>query len=242
LGSTGKVTFSGDLDFAIPERGMDDFDFYLNKIQAIFDASKISIHGKMISLLVPIQSYDASLGNGRTGSVQVDLMISSEPQWLAVYYHSSSESRFKGMYRNAAIRAIASNLHYKESDERDSLGRPIWHECWRWSSTDGLVPIRKESVRSVRTGEWNQRQKTTILSVGIKDPSQIAQTLFSSNTGPYSLDSVETLVASVRDTYDPVKARRIYEAMIRNMKTLSDKYKVYYRVEDYPPELRPYIK
>lgn len=240
LGSTGKREFSGDIDLATagtPEEVQQFFE----RMRSVIGQDGVRKHGKMVSLLIPIQGFDPSLGGVRTGQVQTDIMFTDDPEWLSFYYHSSDQSALKGMHRNAAIAALASELERKESSTEDTLGRPVWVEKWKWSPIDGLLKVKRVSYRNERTGMWVKKQKDVPLTDATKNPNEIARVLFDGKYGAEALDSVESIVSAVEATYMPDDAERIYKAIAERMLTVQSRNKLELDTKAFPDQVSKYM-
>lgn len=122
LGSTGKVTDSGDLDLAVnPEDITKDelthrlYDWCIKQgipKNEIFNAKKFSAGwiertGISVHFKAPIN------GNVNNGFVQTDFMFLQNPKWGSWYMANDYRSKFKGMIRNIFINSIAKGAGYK---------------------------------------------------------------------------------------------------------------------------------
>lgn len=215
LGSVGKREFSGDIDVAIdlPEDDVDAFIKRLKEIPGIEDIQKTSV----IMTKVKIQNYDESkqAGNIRTGWVQIDFMT-GDPDWLKTYYHAPHEkdSKYKGVYRNILISAVAAHYNREESEEKIDDGRPVEMERWMWSPTDGLVRIIRTPAKNKKGDGYIKKNNNKIIDGPFKTKSEIVKQL---NLGSEdALDSFETLMAAVDKRYKKKVAAAIYKEFVDN--------------------------
>jgi len=215
LGSVGKREFSGDIDVAL-KIDAEQIPEFVEKLKAnplIMDIAKSSV----IMTKVRIANYDEEKSDGRprTGFVQVDFMP-GDPDWLKTYYHSPHEkdSKYKGVYRNIMIAAIAASFDINNSPEQIPDGRPEVSERWMWSPTDGLIRVKRTPVPNKAGTGYTKKNKNVIISGPFKSAEEIAQTL--NLDGPESLDSFETLLASIKKNYSPELQTKIVKSFMDN--------------------------
>lgn len=200
LGSVGKREFSGDIDVAvnIESDQMGEFLARLEKLPEILDIARSSV----IMTKVKIQNYDQNkqTDRPRTGFVQVDFMP-GDPDWLKTYYHSPDEksSKYKGVYRNIMLSTMASLLDREDSPQTTPDGRPLESNRYLWSSSLGLVRVRREPVPKKNGQGYTKQNKNNVIAGPWKKPDEIADAL--KLDGPADLDSFETLLAAARKNY-----------------------------------------
>lgn len=242
LGSTGKKEFSGDVDVAIPYKDESEITDMNQKLRDALGPDSVRRQGKMISLLLPIQNFDPSQGEGRTGDVQADLLFTDDPKWLTFFYHSSANSKHKGMHRNIAISALTAELDRRESIQRDDMDRPQWVERWKWSPAAGLGKIKRLSYKNQQTGKWVKKRKDVELEEFTKDPNKIAEILFRGQAGPEALDSLETIVDTVGRVYQKDHAERVYERIAKNITEVHARSDMGVEADSFPEPLQKYLK
>jgi hypothetical protein len=200
LGTTGKKQFSGDIDIAIDWEPADLF----RMLQSIYGADAVKKTGNTVHLNFPIQNYDPSRDQydaqqqkrRRTGYTQVDF-FSGDTDWNRTYYYSSANSKLPGKYRNLLLAnvAIAQRQTTDHGDYIETVG-------YVFSPRDGLS-LRK------RIQKKNQAKKTEKIIKNIKNPTEIAQTLFGKSASANDLESAETVIAAI-EKYLPHLADQIF--------------------------------
>lgn len=241
LGSTGKKEFSGDVDIAVPYKEEQEITQMETHLKKQLGADNVRRQGKMISLLLPIQNFDPEKGEGRSGNVQTDLLFSDDPKWMTFFYHTSPNTKLKGMHRNIAISSVAAHVHRKESSQLDDQGRPQWIERWKWSPTTGLVKIKRLSYKNKQTGDWVKKQKDVELDQPIRDPAEVASVLFNGKAGPDALDSLETIVDAVSTSYDAATAQKIFSTMAHSVEEAHTRQKMDTSGFEFPDEIKKYM-
>ena len=241
LGSTGKKEFSGDVDIAVPYKDDKEIDDAFKSLSKALGSDKVKRQGKMISLMLPIQSFDPSKGEGRTGSVQTDLLFSDDPKWMTFFYHSSPNTKSKGLHRNIAISSVAAHIDRKESTQHDDMGRPLWIERWKWSPNVGLVKIKRLSYKNKQTGNWVKKQKDVEIEDPVRDPKDVAAVLFNGKANADALDSVETIVSAVTKSYDKSTAEQIFQTMATGFKQTHQRQNMNPSQFEFPPEIQKYM-
>lgn len=128
LGSTGKNPDSGDVDVAIDSSSMSRDSVKATAIQfADNDTSSVKVIGNAVHLKCPI--WDKS-GTKTSDFAQVDLNVSSFPEYLKWFYASNEVSPLKGRDRNILLSAVAkqkgfaiSNLGLRNRITKDTISR-----------------------------------------------------------------------------------------------------------------------
>lgn len=219
LGSVGKKEFSGDIDVAI-QVDPDKIPELVKKIQAtplILDMAKSSV----IMTKVKIVGYDPNKASDdpkhgeRTGFVQVDFMP-GDPGWMKTYYHSpsSTESKYKGVFRNIMIATICAVYQRTDSEEKIEDGRSVESERWMWSPSDGLVRIKRTPVPKANGEGYTKKNNNEILGKPIKDAPGIAKAL--GLNGPQDLNSYESLKAAIEKNYPAELVTTILDSFAAN--------------------------
>ena len=219
LGSVGKKEFSGDIDVAIQVE-TDAIPELVKKIEAtplVLDMAKSSV----IMTKVKIVNYDQNKASDdpkhgpRTGFVQVDFMP-GDPGWMKTYYHSpsSSESKYKGVFRNLMIATICAVYQRNASEEKIDDGRPVEVERWMWSPTDGLIRIKRTPVPKKNGEGYTKKNQNVKVAEPIKDADGIAKALgFDSGA---DLNSYESLKAAMEKNYDAATVQNILSSFAKN--------------------------
>jgi hypothetical protein len=221
LGSVGKREFSGDIDVAL-NIDTDDLPKFIEKLEKsnqILDITKSSV----IMTKVKIQNYNANqeTNSTRTGFVQVDFMP-GDPDWLKTYYHSPDEkdSKYKGVYRNKMIAAIAGQHKIVSSEETIEDGRPVSLERFMWSPKDGLVRIIRTPVPKKTGDGYTQKNNNKIIGGPWKTADDIAKNLGLDNGE--DLYSYETLMKAIKKNMSEKEQKEIFTAFVSDnaIKTL----------------------
>lgn len=215
LGSVGKREFSGDIDVAL-KIDAEDIPQFIEKLKAsknIHDMAKSSV----IMTKVRIEDFDANKSDGRprTGYVQLDFMP-GDPDWLKTYYHSprEDESKYKGVYRNIMIAAIAANFDREDSPETIEDGRPIESKRYMWSPTDGLIRVSRTPVAKKSGGGYTKKNQNKRIAGPWKNGEEIAQQLKLDSAS--DLNSFETLLTAIKKNYGEQLQQRIIKDFIEN--------------------------
>lgn len=118
LGSTGKVDSSGDIDIAVDLKKYSK-ESLIEFIKSNVKDDEIIISGGLdiIHLVVPI------CGNKSNGFVQVDLMMSENIEWTKFYHTHPGTSNYKGLYRNALLRALTAATNKTKYDNNELTER-----------------------------------------------------------------------------------------------------------------------
>jgi len=218
LGSVGKKQFSGDIDVAlqIEPDAIPEFMDKLKNVPEIIDMAKSSV----IMTKVKIVGYDANKespdpNKPRTGFVQVDFMP-GDPGFMKVFYHapSETESKYKGVFRNIMLSAIAAYYQRQDSEEKTDDGRPMRSERYIWSPTNGLVRIVRTPVPKKTGDGFTKKNNDEIISDPIKTAPEIAREL--GLDGPEDLNSYESLKASIEKNYKPELVQKILTSFADN--------------------------
>lgn len=217
VGSAGKRTYSGDIDIAInlPANNVDTFISKLKSIPSIIEVKKSSII--MTTVKIPNWNPIKYKGVNGTGYVQIDFMFSSNPEFLKLFYHSPYEkdSKYKGIYRNILLGAIAHfyNIRYSTTMLH---GVPQYEERYFWSANLGLY--RGRSYRFLdKTGKNLLKKKiNSMYSIDqcYKTQEDIVEKL--NLTDFNSLYSFETLYNDINTRYDSNLLSQIYDEFINN--------------------------
>jgi hypothetical protein len=218
LGSTGKKTWSGDIDVAM-DASPGDIPEIINTLNNISGVEKVQrLPGNSITSRVKIQQYDASIenddGRPRTGYVQVDFMV-GEPGWMKTYYHSPAqgESRYKGVVRNIMLSAIAANYNQQVSDQQLDDGRPLVVERYKFGN-NGLVRIRRTPKPKKNGDGYTKANIDEVIEGPWKDSAEIVRLLDLGDTSV--LNSFETLLKAIEGRYDRETVYRIKEELRNN--------------------------
>ena len=232
LGSVGKMDYSGDIDIAL-DVSPEEVKAMQEKLTKKLGADSVKMVSGNLTLRFPISNYDESQQGRkpRTGFVQVDL-IPGDVNWMRTFFHSpGKDSEYKGAHRNLALATVAALLGNKESEEQDSHGRPIETERWSWGKKDGLQKILKSSIK--KGDKWLKKQDVKVISNPTRDPNEIAKILFKGKVGAEGLNSLETIIDSVKKAYSPGEQHPIFKRMAWSLNTRDMDAKL-------PPELEPY--
>jgi len=209
LGSVGKKQFSGDIDVALQVNTEDlpDFVKKLENSKLIYDIKRSSV----IMTRVKIQNYDTNRETDlpRTGFVQLDFMP-GDPGWLKTYYHTPHEndSKYKGVFRNIMMAAIAANHNPIVDPNTIEDGRPVSLDRFMWSPRDGLIRVRRTPVPK-KTGEgYTKKNSNKLIEGPWKQPNEIAQTLGLDSAN--DLDSFESLYNAVKKNLSTAEQEKIF--------------------------------
>jgi hypothetical protein len=219
LGSVGKKEFSGDIDVAI-QVDADDIPELVKKIEAtplVLDIAKSSV----IMTKVKIVGYDPNKVSKdpkhgeRTGFVQIDFMP-GDPGWMKTYYHSptSSESKYKGVFRNLMIATICAVYQRNSSEEKIEDGRPVEVERWMWSPTEGLIRVKRTPVPKKNGEGYTKKNQNVKIQEPIKTAPEIAKAL--DLDGEEDLNSYESLKAAIEKNYDAQTVEKILSSFAKN--------------------------
>ena len=219
LGSAGKRIYSGDIDVAINlinDIQVEKFIEILKTIPIILEVKK----GSVIMTTVQIPNWNPkkySNVNG-TGYVQIDFMFSKDVDLLKLFYHSPSEndSKYKGLYRNILLGAIAHYYDIKYSDVLLLGSVPQYEERYFWSAEYGLYRGRSYKVLSQDKTKVLKKKINTFISMDqtYKTATQIVKQLNLSSE--HSLYSFETLFNDINTRYDSKTLDHIYTEFVNN--------------------------
>lgn len=244
LGSCGKKTFSGDIDIAYDLPPEDRQEFFL-KLKKHFGDQVPRKLGSCYSVPVKIQHYSSILETERprTGYVQCDFVFGNV-EWLDLFYHSSSAGHLKGAHRNVALSTLAGLTdRIEHTDEQDNKERCTDVTRYKWSSTKGLLRVRRRSVRNKRTGNWQVAQKEEELGTPIYDKESICKILFPgldvSLCDKYT-DTAESVIESVKTVYrdNPELLQTFYKKLAKNFLMHHD---IGNKDWKYPEEIQGYV-
>ncbi len=202
LGSVGKKEFSGDIDVAIHIKP-EDFEKFKSQVEKspIVDDT---VKGPLVLMSrVQIQNYDPELSTDkkRTGYVQVDYMMDEDPEWLKTFYHAPSEkeSRYKGAHRNIAIGALSQFVDREEGSEKTPDGRPVEVERYMFSSTKGLVRVRRR-LKPRKDGKgYTKAWENEVIGGPWKTGDEIAEKLGLGTAK--DLNSFETIFSAIKKNH-----------------------------------------
>jgi hypothetical protein len=209
LGSVGKKQFSGDIDVALQVNTEDlpDFVKKLENSKLIYDIKRSSV----IMTRVKIQNYDANRETTlpRTGFVQLDFMP-GDPGWLKTYYHTPHEndSKYKGVFRNIMMAAIAANHNPIVDPNTIEDGRPVSLDRFMWSPRDGLIRVRRTPVPKKTGDGYTKKNSNKLIEGPWKQPNEIAQTLGLDSAN--DLDSFESLYNAVKKNLSTAEQEKIF--------------------------------
>jgi hypothetical protein len=230
LGSTGKKRpgeSSGDIDLAIDSRAVvtnnkwsasskQELTTLIEKaIKRVTRDVKASPGFGIVSLAFPIVNDD---GNQEGEKVQLDLMLTDNLDFSSFAFHSpkSTESKYKGMYRNMLLMAISKSI--SKVLKKDADGTPI-----RWERV--IFDLSKGLSKGVQSREGKKgitKNHKTISSKKLSDnPNEIIQMLLGPSFSVKDANSYETLSKAVNSSKF-VHGRKRREIIVHFKKTLSD--------------------
>ena len=209
LGSTGKKKpgeSSGDVDVAINADAL-LVSLDIRDAKNLYNAIADKLKGKVkqivtapgfgtVSFAFPIQNKD---GKQKNQTVQVDLMIVNNVKLANFQFWSptSEESKYKGIYRNIMLSAVANVLDFKTiKTGYDEQGEevPVTFERNFMDLKRGVV--RGIQTRLGKTGKLfaNGRKQTVSTKVLADTPEDIVQLLFGPAFGPEDVRSFEAIL------------------------------------------------
>lgn len=237
IGSAGKRIYSGDIDIALENTNSNFIEDMIAKIKTIpevIDVKKTSVI--MTTVKIPNWNSKKYVGVNGTGFVQVDFMFGHDVDLLKLFYHSplESESKYKGVYRNILLGAIAHFYNRTFSKELIIEDIPKYEERYFWSADLGLYRGRSYKILS--------SDKTHVLKKKINSSMQnypdccntaekISKELNLSDSS--SLYSFETLYNDINTRYDSELLSLIYDEFINNR---------YVKEMGIPVELQDFIR
>lgn len=206
IGSAGKKLpdqLSGDLDVAI---FIPTF-LYLLEIEPGDKKEFYSALEKYFSLNFP---YDYSIQTGlgvfsiafpyKDYYVQVDLMPTDDMNWSSFAYHSPDftklESKYKSLYRNFALSAVASAHIFEKTYDGENLKEV---KLFSFNIQEGLNKITKNYF-SEKTGKPIKNAKTTFKELVSRDPDEVVKLLFGEK---FTVDDVDTFEHIMEVLQDP---------------------------------------
>jgi len=223
LGSVGKKEYSGDIDIAInlqPE-DLPEFMAKLEKAPSILDVKKSSV----FMTTVDIVGYDQDKnkeGMERTGKVQIDFMP-GDPGWMKTFYHAPHEkgmskdgkhSKYKGVFRNIMLSAIAANKDPVASEDKLEDGRSMNVQRFMWSPADGLIRVERTPVPNKAGTGYTKKNKNVIKQGPWKTADEIAEVLGLGDAE--ALYSFETLFDAVKKNFSSDAQKKIFTNFARN--------------------------
>lgn len=237
IGSVGKRIYSGDIDIALENTDhnfIDDMIAKLKTIPEVINIKKTSVI--MTTIKIPNWNSKKYIGVNGTGFVQVDFMFGHDVDLLKLFYHSplESESKYKGVYRNILLGAIAHFYNRKFSEELIIKDIPKYEERYFWSAQLGLYRGRSYAILS---SDKNNVLKKKINSSMQNYPDcgntaiKVAKELKLSS--PDSLYSFETLYNDINTRYNSELLFLIYDEFINNR---------YVKEMGIPVELQDFIR
>lgn len=219
VGSARKRNYSGDIDVAInlvDDNQINNFIEILKTIPIISEVKK----GSVIMTTVQIQNWNPKkyIGVNGTGYVQIDFMFSKDVNLLKLFYHSprETESKYKGLYRNILLGAIAHYYDIRYSDVLLLDSIPQYEERYFWSAEYGLYRGRSYKVLSQDKTKVLKKKINTFISMDqtYKTATQIVKQLNLSSED--SLYSFETLFNDINTRYDSKTLEHIYTEFVNN--------------------------
>jgi len=199
IGSAGKKLpdqTSGDIDIAVSvdkiaaELGVSIQTalFALNdKLKSMGLSTKMAPGFNQVSIGAPIG------GDPKKGTVQVDLMLSTDLDWSRFIYHAPdfriAESRYKGAHRNLLLMA-AIGQSFKKIVSQTDAGETKEFEAYVVRLNQGIVQVRKSFE-----GKKGLLKNAALLKDYDKfvtnTPQQVVELLFNGNHTPRDLDTYE---------------------------------------------------
>lgn len=238
IGSTGKKEYSGDIDLVLDNKLYSHDSAKLRShLEELFGKENVARHGNMIHLRYPIVGYNFLLNGAlpRTGFVQIDFNLGNAV-WEKVYHYSpGDDSEYKGAHRNLAIAAITTVADATYSSILDGYDRPAEQIRWKFSP-NGLIKVKRISVRESNTGIWKRKQEDIVLQKPVLDAKEIAKILFPVDGTENDLHSLETIMLAVKRNFGMVDQERIWRRCAENFYNWPDG-----RNFDYPEEISKYF-
>lgn len=230
LGSFKKKEFSGDIDIGVEEES----DEIYKRAIAAYGKDNVRKYGRVVSTKVPIVGYNDTIETDkkRTGFAQVDF-ISGDIDFMKIFYHSPVSSKLKGTHRNIAISTVAGIVHTVSTTGLDTYGRSVMIRRSKWSPTQGLVRVSRESVFNDSTKKWNKAQKETVLTKGMFTEEEICEFLFNT-TDTSVIDSAESIIAYLAKLPDVKYTNQVFDQMAINFSEHKD---IGSKDWDYPKEI-----
>lgn len=231
LGSTGKKKpgeQSGDIDVAVDvhaiakQTGINSVDELIDhiyeKLQTKYsDVNRL--HGMgIISVSYPIENTDGSQPNSY---VQVDFMLTENPEWTSFAYFSPSsyESKYKGVHRTELLVAIAASVNEQVTSEiEDELGEKQAAEWERYIFNRDKGLFRAKKSRVGKSGKLIKTQKNVYKNLLTQNPSEVVKILLGEDFSIEDTNSFESLwnaINSSKFKYKNKKNRIIEEYKLR---------------------------
>lgn len=205
LGSVGKKPSSGDIDIGIDSRKC-KLPEMKNLLESVVGESNVRQIGKMLTIRYPIYKKDTL--------VQVDFLFGN-PDWLKIFYFSSTTSEYTGSHRNGAIRALLRIVNATYTHDK---GKLVKKEKLQWSPTQGLCQVIQALTKNKKTGDYTKTWKTTIVKT--INYNFIPFEIFNSQSANFSnLDSFESIMSAV-DKYYKNQAVAIYKEMAKEFDSM----------------------
>lgn len=236
LGSTGKREYSGDIDLVIDNKlwtgGVTEFR---QKLEEIFGKENVARNGDMLHLKYPIVMYKEDLQEAkpRTGFVQIDFMFGNA-LWKQFYHYSDENSEYKGAHRNLMLAAVCSELNTHPSPAIREGGEFAAIIRWKWGA-NGFIQVDRHSVKD-KHGHWKRKQEDTDLAGPFTNPYTIVNILFPASRSTNVLNSMETIMAAVKENYGMVDCERVWRRSASNFYDWPQG-----RLFEYPPEIAAYL-
>jgi len=243
LGSAGKREYSGDIDLVVDDAwwGYGVTTFREN-LEEAFGKENVARNGDMLHLKYPIVMYkdDLQEAQPRTGYVQIDFMF-GDSKWKQFYHYADENSEYKGAHRNLMLAAITSELNVHPYIDLNDPCPTVWEGDrpasiirWKWGS-NGFIQVNRHSVKD-KHGHWKKKQEDTVLAGPYTDPKTIARILFPSAQNADVFNSMETVMAAVKENYGMVDCERVWRRSARNFYDWPQG-----KLFQYPPEIAAYL-
>lgn len=233
VGSTGKKTYSGDIDLVLdPQDGYLFIDDLWRFLKERFGQDNVRKLGKLICLRYPISGYDSShneLGP-RTGYVQVDFNVGNYDWESFFYFSAGNNSSYKSAQRNIAISAVSSIIDRKQSTELDNHSRPLEVVRWKWSIYGFSKIIRKSKPRDDGNG-YARKQEDTIIDGPYYNKEFIVSKLFPVTSRISDLDSLESIIDAIKLNYPEDTQKAIFKKIADSLLEWDKNREFFYPVE-----------
>jgi len=245
VGSTGKRDYSGDLDVVVDNaRWGHGVLAFKSNLEEVFGKENVARHGDMLHLKYPI----AGRNSKDPAFVQVDFLF-GDYKWLKFYHFSDDKSAYKGAHRNLLIAAICSEIDISPCYENCTaeldvveLQKPFMWDVrhtnylkWRWGPT-GFSRIHRRKVKD-KHGHWSKKPEDTIIAGPFFDSATIIDILFPGYRNEHALDSLETIMTSVKENYGMVEQEKVWRRAAMHFYDWPDG-----RNFSYPSEISKYFQ
>lgn len=212
LGSGGKKNVGdthGDIDLALPiseilkRNNLDTFEniitFIISQSKKISKEVKYMKGSNIISLAWPIYNMNKKQANLY---VQVDLMLVDDVDWADWTYHSPYyyESKWKGLYRNFILFAVARQVEYKTiKKQRLKDGNIIDTEWEKYTidMTKGLYKVLQTNIS--KSGNIVKAHRTLEKEFITKDLYKAMEILFGNYFKPSDISSFENILKCINN-------------------------------------------